>query len=93
VGVNNIPPKVCSYSCPYCEFGRTVKMQIERQTFYDPEDILKEVEEKMAQAARAGEAIDYLTFVPDGEPRTERLVPGVHRVDRPLVLMRSQIGE
>ncbi len=38
---------------------------------------MKEVEEKMAQAARAGEAIDYLTFVPDGEPWTERLVPGV----------------
>jgi len=68
LGVNNIPPKVCSYSCVYCQLGRTIKMQSERQTFYEPQEILKEVEEKVAKATEAQEAIDYLTFVPDGEP-------------------------
>lgn len=68
LGINNIPPKVCSYSCVYCQLGRTIKMQVDRQAFYEPEEILNAVREKVRQAQAAGEPIDYLTFVPDGEP-------------------------
>jgi wyosine [tRNA(Phe)-imidazoG37] synthetase (radical SAM superfamily) len=39
LGINNITPKVCTYACVYCQLGRTIKMQIERQSFYDPEEI------------------------------------------------------
>lgn len=31
LGVNDIPPKVCSYSCVNCQLGRTVKMRIQGQ--------------------------------------------------------------
>ena len=68
LGVNNIPPKVCTYSCVYCQLGRTIKMQVERSVFYEPEDILKDVRDKVEKSREVGEAIDYLTFVPDGEP-------------------------
>ncbi|HDQ70996.1 MAG TPA: radical SAM protein [Chloroflexi bacterium] len=68
LGINNIPPKICPYSCIYCQLGRTIKMQIERRPFYEPEQIVQAVEDKVAQARDAGETIDYLTFVPDGEP-------------------------
>ncbi len=68
LGVNNIPPKICTYSCVYCQLGRTIKMQAERQTFYEPKDIQRAVQEKVARVRASGEAIDYLTFVPDGEP-------------------------
>lgn len=68
LGINNIPPKVCTYSCVYCQLGRTIKMQIERDTFYKPRDIFSDVQDKVEKAERDGEAIDYLTFVPDGEP-------------------------
>jgi len=68
LGINNIPPKVCSYSCVYCQVGCTVKMQIERQAFYKPAEILRDVEEKIEKAKNVKESIDYLTFVPDGEP-------------------------
>ena len=68
LGVNNIPPKVCSYSCVYCQLGRTTKMRIERGAFYQPEEILKDVEERIEKAGKLVEPIDYLTFVPDGEP-------------------------
>ena len=68
LGINNIPPKVCTYSCVYCQVGRTLKMQVERRKFYDPEKILAEVQDKAERSKEAGEAIDYLTFVPDGEP-------------------------
>ncbi len=68
LGINNIPPKICTYSCIYCQLGRTRKMQVDRQKFYDPKDIFRQVQEKIKKAAREGDRIDYLTFVPDGEP-------------------------
>ena len=68
LGINNIPPKICTYSCAYCQLGRTIKMQVDRRAFYQPEEILKDVEEKVESARKVRESIDYLTFVPDGEP-------------------------
>jgi len=68
VGINNIPPKVCSLACVYCQLGRTLKMQVQRQAFYEPEEVFEEVQNKVEKAAESGESIDYLTFVPDGEP-------------------------
>lgn len=68
LGINNIPPKVCTYSCIYCQVGRTLNMQTERRVFYKPEEILRNVEKKVKAARDKEEPIDYLTFVPDGEP-------------------------
>ncbi len=68
LGLNTIPPKVCSYSCAYCQLGRTITMQLKRQPFYSPGEIVAAVQEKMTAVQKAGIAIDYLTFVPDGEP-------------------------
>jgi len=68
LGINNIPPKICTYSCVYCQIGRSLKMQAERKAFYEPEKIFESVEELVKKAKERGEAIDYLAFVPDGEP-------------------------
>lgn len=68
LGINNIPPKICTYSCVYCQVGRTVNMQIKRYPFYDPHEIFIEVKDKVRKAKEMEEIIDYLTFVPDGEP-------------------------
>ena len=68
LGVNNIPPKTCSYSCVYCQLGRTSSMLINRQALYKPEQILMQVKKKIDEATLRGERIDYITFVPDGEP-------------------------
>ena len=68
LGVNNIPPKTCSYSCVYCQLGRTSNMLVDRQAFYKPEQILMQVKRKINEATLRGERIDYITFVPDGEP-------------------------
>jgi wyosine [tRNA(Phe)-imidazoG37] synthetase (radical SAM superfamily) len=43
-------------------------MRIDRQAFYEPESVFESVRSKVEKMARAGESIDYLTFVPDGEP-------------------------
>ncbi|MEM2913789.1 MAG: radical SAM protein [Candidatus Bathyarchaeia archaeon] len=68
LGINNIPPKTCSYSCVYCQLGKTSDMTINRQTFYEPKDVLREVKRKVNETTLKNEGIDYLTFVPDGEP-------------------------
>ncbi|NJE54980.1 radical SAM protein [Thermococcus sp. 21S9] len=68
LGVNNIPDKVCSYACVYCQIGRTLRMEIERKPFYEPEFLFEEVSKKVEEARERGERIDYITFVPDGEP-------------------------
>ena len=68
LGINNIPPKTCSYSCVYCQLGRTINMATERQAFYTSEDIFREVKRKVDEASSRNERVDYLTFVPDGEP-------------------------
>ena len=68
LGINNIPAKICSYSCAYCQVGRTLQMSAERRPFYPPQQIFDEVAEKVAMAKSQDLTIDYLTFVPDGEP-------------------------
>lgn len=68
LGINNIPPKICTYSCSYCQIGRTLKMKVERSAFYKPEDIFNDVAKKVKETIRKGAIVDYLTFVSDGEP-------------------------
>jgi wyosine [tRNA(Phe)-imidazoG37] synthetase (radical SAM superfamily) len=65
LGVNHVPPKTCSYSCVYCQLGRTDNMILDRRRFYDPGLIVEQVRERVEAA---GDEIDYVTFVPDGEP-------------------------
>jgi len=68
MGINNIPPKICTYSCIYCQLGRTLNMQFERKAFYKVEEIFKDVKNKVNLTLNKKEPIDYLTFVSDGEP-------------------------
>lgn len=68
IGINNIPPKTCSYSCVYCQIGRTNKMQIKRNKFYDPKEIYQEAANKLEQLKQENRYADYFSFVPDGEP-------------------------
>lgn len=68
LGINHVPPKACTYSCVYCQLGRTTQMGCERREFYFFEEVVRAVEEQVERTHERGEVIDYLTFVPDGEP-------------------------
>jgi len=68
LGINNIPPKVCTYSCVYCQVGKTSQKEIERRLCYKPDELLNVVRDKLGKARKAHEPVDYLSFVPDGEP-------------------------
>jgi wyosine [tRNA(Phe)-imidazoG37] synthetase (radical SAM superfamily) len=68
LGINNIPPKACSYSCVYCQIGPTPASEVVPRLFYPPLEVVRLVREAVKELRRRGEPIDYLTFVPDGEP-------------------------
>ena len=65
LGVNNIPRKYCSYSCIYCQIGRTTNLEVNRKEFYPPSEIIDEV---IYAVSKLESDIDYITIVPDGEP-------------------------
>ena len=68
LGINNIPPKFCTFSCVYCQIGNTEQLHCKRQAFYSADDLAREVREKVNELRKRETKIDYLTFVPDGEP-------------------------
>jgi wyosine [tRNA(Phe)-imidazoG37] synthetase (radical SAM superfamily) len=82
--INNIPPKSCSYACVYCQVGRTVELTAERRAFYPPEEVVRQVETRVREVRERGEAIDYLAFVPDGEPTLDVHLGQEIAVLRPL---------
>jgi wyosine [tRNA(Phe)-imidazoG37] synthetase (radical SAM superfamily) len=68
LGINNIiRPKVCSYSCIYCQVGKTRQPGLTRQSFFTPDQILREVEEHLKKI-KTEDRPDYMTFVSNGEP-------------------------
>lgn len=84
LGINNIPPKICSYACVYCQLGNTLKMQNQREVFYKPEEIFTVVQKRIEQLSARSEEINYLTFVPDGEPTLDLNLGKTIRLLKPL---------
>ena len=68
LGINSIPPKWCTYNCVYCQIGRTIKLRVSRNAYYQTDSILRAVEKKLKDLGEQNESVDYLAFVPDGEP-------------------------
>jgi wyosine [tRNA(Phe)-imidazoG37] synthetase (radical SAM superfamily) len=63
LGVSPIPSKTCSYSCVYCQLGRTTSLEAKRKSYFPKEKILEEILQKVSTSAS-----DFITFVGDGEP-------------------------
>jgi len=68
LGVNNIPAKVCSYACRYCQVGTTTEHSVEPRAFFDSGQIRAAVVAHLGRIRAAGQDADHLSFVPDGEP-------------------------
>ncbi len=63
LGVSIIPHKVCSYSCVYCQLGRTRAPRIKPYSYFDRGKVIAEIEERVLETSP-----DCITFVGDGEP-------------------------
>jgi wyosine [tRNA(Phe)-imidazoG37] synthetase (radical SAM superfamily) len=84
LGINNIPPKVCTYSCIYCQIGKTEHLSCDRRAFYRSDELAGEVWKKVAETKKRGTTINYLSFVPDGEPTLDSNVGNNIDLLRPL---------
>ena len=71
LGVNNIPYKTCSYSCIYCQLGRTTNYGVVRRCFYSWTDVIKDITDFLRVFK---DDVDYVTFVPDGEPTLDSCI-------------------
>ena len=93
LGINHIPAKHCSYSCRYCQVGPTRQPEIVRHAFHAPEVVCREVAERVAMLRKHGEAVDYLTFVPDGEPSLDihlgHLIDGLRPLGLPIAVISN----
>lgn len=68
LGINNVPTGTCSYACVYCQVGETPHASVRRVGYLDPLVVAASVAGRVAECRAAGQAVDYATFVPDGEP-------------------------
>lgn len=91
LGINNIPPKICSYSCVYCQVGRTLELQVDRRTFFPPGEVVARVASKVDRLRELGEPVDYLTIVSDGEPTLDENLGRVLRELKPLAIKTAVI--
>ncbi|MGD2073400.1 MAG: radical SAM protein [Gammaproteobacteria bacterium] len=93
LGINNIPPKACSYACVYCQVGPTPSPELVPRVFHAPERIVDAVETRLARLREQGERVDYLTFVPDGEPsldaRLAETVEALRALDVPIAIISN----
>ncbi len=69
--------KTCSYSCVYCQLGRTVYHSIARKVYCKPFEVLKVVSEALDKYVGR---VDYITFVGDGEPTLYALLGKAQRL-------------
>lgn len=68
LGINNVPPKTCSYACIYCQVGATTCASVRREAYLEPSVVAESALARISTCRDSGQALDYATFVPDGEP-------------------------
>jgi len=92
LGINNIPPKICTYACVYCQLGNAIGMTDQRKEFFDPEDLAGEVAKKIKELDLNQESVDYLTIVPDGEPTLDLNLGTLLNLLKPLGIKLAVIS-
>ncbi len=92
LGINNIPPKICTYACVYCQLGNAIGMTDQRGSFFDPAELAREAGRKLDQLRQDGNLPDYLTIVPDGEPTLDVNLGRLIELLKPLAVKIAVIS-
>ncbi|MEA1883336.1 MAG: radical SAM protein [Thermotogota bacterium] len=90
LGLSTIPASTCSYSCVYCQLGRTINMTIERENFFKIDDLVVQLEEYQDKK----DEFDVITLVGEGEPtlysQTGELIRRIKQLfDKPVALITN----
>ena len=77
LGVDLVPFKACTYDCVYCQLGRTTNKTMVRKEYVPVDQVLAELEEKLAKGPKP----DYISLAGSGEPTLNlelgRLIQGL----------------
>lgn len=65
LGVDLVPPKVCTYDCVYCQVGKTTRKTLLRKEYVPTAEVLEEVRDFLL---RGGASIDHFSLSGSGEP-------------------------
>ena len=84
LGINHLPPKTCTYSCVYCQLGRTSFMTSNRSRFSDAAEVADNVRRRVEELIMEGIRPDTITFVPNGEPTLDSSLGDSLRLLQPL---------
>jgi wyosine [tRNA(Phe)-imidazoG37] synthetase (radical SAM superfamily) len=90
LGVDLVPLKTCTYDCVYCQLGRTTNKTVERKEYVSVDEVLGELERKLA----AGDTPDYVSLAGSGEPTLNesigRLISGIKTLtDVPVAVLTN----
>ncbi|MCD6577049.1 MAG: radical SAM protein [Anaerolineaceae bacterium] len=72
LGINHLPPKTCTYSCVYCQLGRTSTMTTKRAAFSEPQEVYQAIHKRLQELAEEEIHPDTITFVSNGEPTLDK---------------------
>ncbi len=75
LGIDILPLKTCSFSCVYCQLGRTTRKTVKRREYIPVKEILSQIKKILASKQR----IDYITFSGSGEPTLNTAISGLIR--------------
>lgn len=93
LGVNTLDGRRCSYSCIYCQAGRTTDLSDTRRSWVAPDEICDEVDGALHLAQTKGVRVDYVSFVPAGEPTLDaglgRAISAIKRLDVPVAVFTN----
>ncbi len=64
LGISPIPISTCTYSCVYCQLGRTKNMTMQRKEYFKIDDLL----EQLMVYQDKSDQFDVITLVGEGEP-------------------------
>ena len=68
LGINTMKCKMCTYDCVYCQVGQTPCRSTCRDSCLGPYELYCVVRKKLELLKAQNIPIDYITFVPSGEP-------------------------
>jgi wyosine [tRNA(Phe)-imidazoG37] synthetase (radical SAM superfamily) len=80
LGVDLVPPKVCSLDCVYCEVGKTTKLTTDRKEYFPADRIKRELVHWFENHRDP----EYITFSGSGEPTLNTGLPLIIRYIKEL---------
>lgn len=83
LGINNTHKKTCTFDCVYCQAGTTSLCSTCRNVTISPHELYFFVERKLEEISKNNIKIDYITFVPNGEPTLDL------NLSREILLLRE----